>query len=100
MKKPHFTKTTLPEPKRPENLPDYAQWLSGEGAGSWFVIEKIGNDYEITRFLSEGVVECKGVFISKTPNFNHLQSYQFTYLSHCKEVNIIQSEIIYTFEHI
>ena len=100
MKKPHFTKSTLPEPKRPGNLPEQAQWLSGEGAGSWFVIDKIGNDYETTRFSLDGVVECKGVFGCKISGFNYYQPYQFSYLSHCNQANILQCGIIYTFEHI
>ena len=39
MRNTDLLKQTLPEPERPEFLPKKAQWLAGEGAGSWFYIE-------------------------------------------------------------
>ncbi|MBI2279806.1 MAG: hypothetical protein HYU68_03830 [Bacteroidetes bacterium] len=101
MKKTHFTKLPLPEPKRAENLPKKAQWLAGEGAGSWFYITKAKNDFVITRFSPEGKIECTGIFecIHAEP-FNINNAYQFTHLSHCKTVNIIQNSVTFTFERI
>ena len=101
MQQPHFTKLPLPAPARVEHLPLHAQWLAGEGAGSWFSIKK--NDeklFEITRFSPEGKIECTGGFNCLVPNFDILLPYQFTYLSHCKTVNILQNGIIFLFESV
>jgi len=101
MKQPHFTKLPLPAPARAEHLSLHAQWLAGEGAGSWFNIEKKDvHHFEITRFSPEGKIECTGVFICKTSGFYLEQPFEFTYLSHCKTVNIIQNSATFTFERI
>ena len=91
--------TTLFEPDKPVNVSPQAQWLSGEGAGSWFLIEKENEEYVITRFSPAGKTECKGKFILQTGNdFNIQTHYKFTYISHCSKVNIIQNEIKYQFK--
>ncbi len=101
MKQPHFTKLPLPEPKRVETIPNQAQWLAGEGAGSWFYITNAENGFEITRFSPEGKVECTGIFKCKNAEpFTIQEPYQFTYLSHCKTVNIIQNSSTFTFERV
>jgi len=86
----------LPEillaPEKPELIPLHAQWLSGEGAGSWFSIDKLHDHYCVTRYPPEGKIECKGIFhIIGVDIFNIKEKYEFTYLSHCSEVNIIQN---------
>lgn len=135
-KKPGITdrsrlKTFLPAPPKPSHLPAEAQWLSGEGAGSWFAIEQNNQaystppNYTISRFNPEGQLECKGHFVtsdvatedlqtksSSTGDFakvdnslhDHLFSldlpYRFTYLSHCKQVHILQQGRIHQFNFI
>ena len=99
----HLLKNTIVAPSKPSNLPENAQWLSGEGAGSWFVIGKTQetNEYSITRFSPEGKLECEGNFLCNTSSdFNLNQTYIFTHLSHCKTVNIVQSGIIFKFERL
>lgn len=94
-------KSTLLAPKLPSNLPQNAQWLAGEGAGSWFAIIQKGNDFEITRHSSEGKIECEGLFQYETQSaFNIENDYQFTHLSHCKTVKIIQQNITFVFERV
>lgn len=83
----------VPEPKKPQHLCN-AKWLSGEGCGSWFTIEKAEKGYLIARYNPEGKVECKGIFLQVTGSEIDLQAeFEFTYLSHCAEVNIIQHNI-------
>ncbi|GAH49705.1 unnamed protein product, partial [marine sediment metagenome] len=43
-------KNTLSQPVRHLNIPETAQWLSGEGAGSWFNIKLNNEKYLISRF--------------------------------------------------
>ena len=43
----------LKEPKKPKNIPKNSHWLSGIGAGSWFVISKENNQYRILRYSDE-----------------------------------------------
>lgn len=55
-------KNTLSQPVRHLNIPETAQWLSGEGAGSWFNIKLNNEKYLISRFNQDGVLECEGRF--------------------------------------
>jgi hypothetical protein len=84
-------KTTIPEPKKHKDVPQNAQWLSGEGAGSWFFIEKIDNSFGITRYNEAGEIECQADFKeSGHPVFDMALPFQFVHLSHCQKVTIIQ----------
>lgn len=95
MPEPHWIKTTKAAPSpRPENIPAEAQWLSGEGDGSFFYLEAFPDHvYQITRYSAAGKPECKSIFSCSDPDtFKPDQSYLFTYLSHCREVRIRQDE--------
>lgn len=85
---------TLSEPtNRPEHLSASAKWLAGEGAGSYFCIEK-ANGYllfEVSRYSPEGRLECKGLFLAKS-FFDAEADYSCTYPSHCAKVTVIQKE--------
>jgi len=84
----------IPSPQKPSHLPDAIQWLSGEGCGSWFFIEQVERNYIISRYSPEGKLECKGLFEQiNTPKIKLNNSFKYTYLSHCAEVNIIQDDI-------
>lgn len=89
-------KGTLNEPERVSEIPQTAQWLAGEGAGSWFTINQSESGlYLISRFAPDGKLECAGKFIiSNNQQFNINQPYRFDYLSHCQKVTIIQDEIV------
>ena len=94
MRNPNNLSPTLPEPQRPEFLPTNAQWLAGEGAGSWFAIGSTpqNNTFEITRYSPKGKIECQGIFeIESTDNILNLnKDYKFVHLSHCAFVHIKQ----------
>ncbi len=85
-------KTTLAKPILPTNLPTTAQWLAGEGVGSWFVFEFNGQEYFISRFSVDGKLECTGSFVCQQNNFDHSKPFEITYLSHCQQVSIIQED--------
>ncbi len=88
-------KGTLSEPLRFIGIPQSAQWLAGEGAGSWFAISHIETKkYVVSRFSPDGKLECEGEFIiSNNQPFNIKKPYRFGYLSHCEKVTIIQNDI-------
>lgn len=91
----------LSAPLRPVNLPEDAYWLSGEGCGSWFMITQCPNHFNISRYSPNGELECEGEFRQVDGVAIDLKtSYQFTYLSHCAEVNIIQNNYRLTFKAI
>ena len=92
-------KVTLREPVRAAEIPQTAQWLAGEGAGSWFYISKLETgEYRIIRFSPDGKPECEGEFIiSNDQLFNIQKPYRFGYLSHCGKVAIIQNNSVIEF---
>jgi len=87
--------STLSEPARPASLPQNAKWLSGEGAGSWFLIEEAGDNYLICRFGPSGNLECKNIFsIINNQSFLINKPFNLEYGSHCQKVRINQSDKI------
>jgi len=94
-------KTTLPEPVRHGNIPATAQWLSGEGAGSWFNVNLSDGCYKITRYNPEGEKECEGYFFSTDGKELRLaEPYNFDHLSHCRSVKIKQAGNTISFNRI
>ena len=90
MEHSEILKTTLAKPDLPANLPSSAKWLSGEGAGSWFVFEFNENECIINRFSANGKLECTGNFVCQQNDFDSSKSFEITHLSHCQQVSIIQ----------
>ena len=82
---------------KPRNISGKAQLISGIGASSWFTIKLERDLYRIERFSPEGELECSRLFRAEPPTFDVNSEYKFTYISHCKECNIIQNEVIYKF---
>lgn len=86
-------KNTLPQPKKATNIPHDAQWLSGEGAGSWFSIKQSDLSYDIQRFSPDGKLECEGKFKNTSDTiFDIHTDFEITHLSHCQQVTVIQDQ--------
>ena len=86
-------KGILKAPNLPANIPVNAQWLAGQGSGSWYHISKGENDihYTISRFSPIGDLEFESHFkINGQQEFCIDCLYAFTYLSHFKSCNILQ----------
>ncbi len=81
---------TLPVPERHPNIPENAQWLSGEGAGSWFVFEVESTFLKVTRYSPLGVVECTGMYGNKDAIklLKTQISFTVSYPSNCKVVSL------------
>lgn len=81
----------MPAPVRPRGLPEGAQWLAGEGGGSWFHISASNGDYMVSRFSPTGKEECSGLFdiAGEGQLLLHLP-FRFVHLSHCAKVTIAQ----------
>jgi hypothetical protein len=94
MRNTDLLKQTLAEPKRPAQIPSDAQWLAGEGAGSWFYIESVSkeNEFRIQRFSPHGHLECEGIFLLESRNtiLDLNLAFKFAHLSHCAFVHIHQ----------
>ena len=85
-------KTTLPEPVRPTGLTVNAQWLSGEGAGSWFSYEPAGNNFRVSRFSPKGVMEWENIFTVLNDRLLDIDKpYRFEHISHYKKVRLTQN---------
>lgn len=85
-------KKLLPEPLKPNSIPSRAHWLSGEGSGSWFIIDEFFEDFLIHRFSPSSQVEFSGVFglADSSIEFNVTLPFQVIHLSHFQTVNIQQ----------
>ncbi len=94
---------TLDAPDQPDSVPNNAQWLSGQGAGVWFCIDKtnVPNEYLIQRFTPEGELDCKRIFaIENAKGFDLNQPYQFVHISHCAKCRIVQNNQEFVFHWI
>ena len=96
--------STIPAPGRHIAIPEKAQWLSGEGAGSWFVLEVLKGQLLVTRYGPDGKVECKGFFDSNDESDAKVikglvasGDYTVDHLSNCKQVTLRNSlgEVFY-----
>jgi len=83
--------------KRPENISEKAQLISGIGASSWFTIKQENEAYRIERFSPDGELECSKLFDAKSSGFDVKKPFKFTYISHCKECTITQNGLTYKF---
>ena len=83
---------------KPENIEETAQLLIGIGASSWFHISKEKKNYRITRYSEKGKLECSRIFAVDDSTFNINNPFKFTYISHCKECNILQNNKTYNFK--
>ena len=83
---------------KPENIEETAQLLVGIGASSWFHISKEEENYRIKRYSEEGIEECSRIFTVNDSTFNINIPFKFTYISHCKECNILQNNKTYNFK--
>jgi len=82
-------KSTLPQPERDPVIPENAQWLSGEGAGSWFSISYEGDYIKAVRYSPKGELECSALFYADNEQLRHdLHDYEITYPSNCREIVI------------
>ncbi len=92
-------KTTLLQPERNPVIPENAQWLSGEGAGSWFDLSFQGELLRVTRYSPNGEIECSGSYKNITSeNINSLEKMRVTYPSNCNRVTIANEDLKHTFE--
>ena len=67
----------LEAPDRPSEIDTAAQWLAGEGAGSWFSLQQLkGGLFFSKRFSPSGKLECSGEF-QTTQEFNFSNSIHF-----------------------
>ena len=93
--------STLPIPPRNGKIPENAQWLSGEGAGSWFDFKVQNSHLKVTRYSPEGVIECIGLY--ETPDTHGLlpdHTFQITYPSNCKVVSLTKKDAELLFERV
>lgn len=80
--------STLKSPTKKSGIPQNAQWLSGEGAGSWFFLEQTNEWLKMSRFSPNGALECTSEF--KTENkIPKMEDIQITYPSNCSKITLL-----------
>lgn len=90
--------STLMQPKKHPKIPENAQWLSGEGAGSWFTFKFKNKFMFITRFTTNGSIECSGFY--ETQNNLDLINFAITYPSNCKLITLTKNDKVMSFERV
>jgi hypothetical protein len=91
----------LPAPVRHPEIPQNAQWLSGEGAGSWFVVEHRESFLHITRYSPSGKKECLGYFSNTNgKSFDTGKSLQIIHSSNCRSIRLKVGNEEISFERI
>lgn len=90
-----FFRCTLPRPDLHSSVPQNALWLSGEGAGSWFVIEKESSLFRIQRFNENGDLECDCFGSCAIFGFNPQEPFGILHPSDCSRVTITQANVQY-----
>jgi hypothetical protein len=88
---PNWLNETFPTPKRHPNIPEGAQWLSGEGYGSWYHISIDENIIELNEYGPGGEHESKALF-SAHEDFTSDKPFLITYPSNCKVLTVIQND--------
>ncbi|MDA3954272.1 MAG: hypothetical protein PF485_11540 [Bacteroidales bacterium] len=81
--------STLKQPEKHPKIPENAQWLSGEGAGSWFDFKVNKNELQVDRYSPDGLLECSGFYEIRDNLDFHNENFKITYPSNCKEVTIV-----------
>ena len=90
-------RSTLPAPVRHENIPAGSRWLSGEGAGSWFLLSFREGFLNVTRYSPLGKEECTGMFresggadsaLFRAFMQNQTGEFQLDHPSNCREITI------------
>ena len=79
-----------------------AKWFAGEGAGSWFLLEKKReNLYLVKRFSADLQMECSREMTLQSDHseFNSNAEYSLTYPSHSKSVTINQNNRRFILHH-
>ncbi len=88
-----YLRSTLRAPEKHHSIPEGAQWLAGEGAGSWFIIESENGAIKSTRYSPEGIVECSGLYtIHGTENIEDVLSATITYPSDCRLITMLSNK--------
>jgi hypothetical protein len=95
---------TIEAPELPSTIPSDAQWLLGQGAGTWFAIattEKT-TEYKIRRYTPTGSLDCDRLFVLEDNGsiFDISIPYEFAHVSHCAKCRIKQGGIIFIFNYI
>jgi hypothetical protein len=95
---------TITAPELPVSIPSNAQWLLGQGAGTWFsiAVTSNSNQYQIKRFKPVGDLDCDRIFEIEDNGavFDINKKYEFTHISHCSKCSITQNETIFVFNYI
>jgi hypothetical protein len=60
-----FLNSTLPQPEKHPDVPENAQWLAGEGAGSWFHIVPLNSGIAVTTYSPAGLREFSESFFNE-----------------------------------
>ena len=95
---------TINPPELPDSVPSNSQWLSGQGSGTWFCINKTeeSNQFRIQRLTPSGDLDCDRIFEIEENGlvFDINEQYVFTHISHCAKCRVTQNGTIFVFNYL
>ena len=92
-------RSTLHAPRKDSKIPEQAQWLGGEGAGSWFDFESQNSRLKVTRYSPSGLIECTGYY--ENLNDDGIwpdNSFRVAYPSNCNIISFTKNNTLIHFE--
>lgn len=88
----HLLHSTLYPPEKHPKIPENAQWLSGEGAGSWFVFNVKDQLLHVKRFAPDGKLECAGIYENNDKRKLINKDFKIIHPSNCKVIHLTDGE--------
>lgn len=84
-------RSTLAAPLLHKEIPADAQWLGGEGAGSWFSFGYINGALSVKRYDPKGRLECSGTFATYKGRYSkeQIEEAKVDFPSNCKIVTLL-----------
>lgn len=79
----------MAEPRKPETLPDNAQWLGGIGEGAWYTIQSdLKYTFEVARYCAQGMLEFERGFSLPEP-LEDLTGITLDYDTHYRKATVV-----------
>ncbi len=89
---------TFPQPEKHSDIPGNAQWISGEGYGSWYHLENVNESLILTKYSPKGEFEHRTIFTDDYNLFDPGKPFLITYPTNNQKLTLVQGEKKFSIE--